>query len=105
MKRLMTGVVAAAMLVPALTACGGSDSDFCDQEVGADIGINNPAAAKEALQDAVDDAPDEIKDDLQLVVDSLDDLEAGNLEDVDTDGLTEASNNIQSWYEENCEAA
>ncbi len=106
MKRVLTGAVAAALLVPALTACGGSDDakEFCEKEVAADLDMNDPAAAKKALQDVTDDAPEEIKDDMQMIVDAMDALESGNIEDVDTDGLTEASENLQTWYEENCES-
>lgn len=103
MKRVMTGVVAAALLVPSLAACGGGDdSDFCEYGSDLDIASADSAEVKEELQKAADAAPDEIKDDIQLVVDSLDAMESGDMENLDQDGLMEASTNITNWVSENC---
>lgn len=105
MKRLMTGVVAAAMLVPALTACGGDDAkDFC--EAGGELDaaafdVSNPDAAKDMLQDLADQAPDDIKGDFDTMVEQLE-LASSDPASIDTTAVTEAATNIQEWTTENC---
>lgn len=99
MKRLMTGLVAAALLVPSLTACGG-DSDFCDA-APQDIDTNDPAAMQKALEDIADEAPSEIKDDIDVVVEQLKMVEEDPA-NIDVEAVSTAVDNITTWEEENC---
>lgn len=99
MKRLMTGVVAAAMLVPALTACGG-DSDFCSA-APEDVDVSDPASMKTALEDIVDDAPDDVRGDVEVLIEQLGAFEEDPTS-VDTDAMTEAADNLAQWEEDNC---
>ncbi|USQ78454.1 hypothetical protein [Ornithinimicrobium faecis] len=105
MKRLMTGVVAAAMLVPALTACGGDDAqEFCEagEELdSAAFDVSDPDAAKDLLQDLADQAPDDIKGDFDTMVEQLE-LASSDPASIDTTAVTEASANIEEWTTENC---
>src|SRR5699024_5123111 len=102
MKRLMTGVVAAAMLVPALTACGGDGTqEFFDQIQGTDIDATNPDAVAGAMEDMRDSAPSEIQGDLDTVLDARDQLESDPTA-VDMEELQSATDNLTTWEEENC---
>lgn len=98
MKRALSGVLAAALMVPALTACGGNS--FCDA-APEDIDMNDPAAVKQALEDVVDEAPDEIKDDVEVVIEQLGLVESDPAS-IDVDAVTEATDAITAWEEENC---
>ncbi|GAA1145403.1 hypothetical protein [Ornithinicoccus hortensis] len=104
-KRALVGVASAALLFPTLAACGGND-DFC--EVGEDIDSsmfdpNDPAAAKDTMQDLADQAPDEIKGDFEVMVEQLELMESDPAS-IDTAALSEAAENITTWGEENCES-
>lgn len=102
MKRLMTGVVAAAMLVPALTACGGDDTkEFCDQIQDTDIDATNPDEVAGAMQDMRDSAPSEIQGDLDTVLDALEQLESDPTA-VDMEELETATDKLTQWEEDNC---
>lgn len=100
MKRWTTGVLAAALMVPTLSACGGGDSDFCDA-APADIDTNDPAAMRDAIEDVKDDAPDELQDDLDVIVTELDKFEEDPAS-VDATALTDAADALIAWEEENC---
>lgn len=105
MKRLMTGVVAAAMLVPALTACGGDEaSDFCDAAADLDTAafdMSDPEGATGILQDLADEAPDDIKGDFDTLIEQLD-LATSDPASIDATAAQESSTNITSWMSENC---
>ena len=98
MKRIMTGVVAAALMVPSLTACGGNS--FCDA-APEDIDTNDPAAMKKAIEDIADEAPDEIRDDIDVIIKQLDLVESDPAS-IDVDALTKATDELTKWEEENC---
>lgn len=99
MKRVMTGVVAAALLVPALTACGGSN-DFCNA-APEDIDTNDPAAMQAAFEEIRDDAPDEIRDDVDVIIEQLGLIEEDPAS-IDITAMTDAADALVEWEEENC---
>lgn len=99
MKRIMTGVVAAALMIPSLTACGGGDS-FCDA-APSDLDVNDPAALKTAFEDIVDEAPDEVKDDVEVIIEQLGAIEEDPT-NLDVDAMTKATDELVKWEEENC---
>ncbi|MCK0114139.1 hypothetical protein MWU75_18530 [Ornithinimicrobium sp. F0845] len=99
MKRVMTGVVAAALMVPALTACGGSD-DFCEA-APQDIDTSDPAAMQEALEGIADQAPDEVRDDVDVIIEQLRLVEEDPAS-IDVDAVNTAVENLTTWEEENC---
>lgn len=99
MKRVMAGVLAAALLVPALTACGG-DSDFCDA-APQDIDTTDPAAMQEALEEIADEAPDEVSDDVDTIIEQLKLVEEDPAS-IDVDAVNTAVDNLAKWEEENC---
>ncbi|HEV2756855.1 MAG TPA: hypothetical protein VG318_13895 [Actinomycetota bacterium] len=111
-------------LVAVLAACGGDDgggseaggSDggggdaqaFCSKQEELDsLDTADPEEMSAAIDDLVADAPEEISDDIQLIADTLEQLQDASspedLEGVDTDELEAASERIESWVEENCE--
>lgn len=99
-KRALVGVASAALLFPSLAACGGGN-DFCEQ--APDVDASDPGAVGDALEGLVDDAPEEIKDDLQVMVDEFNKFEEDPTT-VDAEALTEASNNLVAWTNENCDS-
>ena len=99
MKRVMTGVLAAALLAPALTACGG-DSDFCEAAPN-DIDTSDPAAMQKALEDIADEAPDEVRDDVDVIIEQLKLVEEDPAS-IDVDAVDTAVENLTTWEEENC---
>lgn len=99
MKRKLTGLLAAALMVPTLAACGGND-DFCDA-APTDIDTNDPAAMQEALEDIADQAPDEVRDDIDVIIEQLRLVEEDPA-NIDVDAVNTAVNNLTEWEEENC---
>ncbi|WP_109473548.1 hypothetical protein [Ornithinimicrobium cavernae] len=99
MKRVMSGVLAAALLVPALTACGGGNS-FCDA-APEDVDTNDPAAMQAALEEVADEAPDEIRDDVDVIIEQLRLVEEDPTS-IDVDALNTAVAELTAWEEENC---
>lgn len=99
MKRVMTGVLAAALMVPALAACGGND-DFCEA-APEDIDTSDPAAMQEALEDIADQAPDEVRDDVDVIIEQLRLVEEDPAS-IDVDAVNTAVDNLATWEEENC---
>lgn len=108
-KRLLTGVLGAALLVPALTACGGGDAQaFCDIGAESDPGefMDDPAAMEDAMQEMRDNAPDEISDDVNTVLDAFDEMQEdpSAMESMDLEEMEAASDRVDTWIQENCEA-
>lgn len=106
-KRLFTGVLGAALLVPALTACGGDDAQaFCDKIQEQDVNASDMDEMAEVMEDLRDDAPSEISDDVDLVVDAFNQLQEdpSAVEDLDEEELMAASERLADWEQENCEA-
>lgn len=95
MKKYAAFAASVAISGAMLVGCGGDD-DFCD--AGEDIIGSSEAPSADQLQDLADEAPDEISDDIQLIVDAQADPASA-----DPAALTEASDNITAWGEENCE--
>ena len=110
------------LIVAVFAACGGDDgggSDaggdgggdaqaFCNkQEELESLDTADPEAMADAIDSLVADAPDEISDDIQLIADTLEDLQnvesAEDVEGLDTSELEAASERIGTWVEENCE--
>lgn len=105
-KRLFTGVVGAALLVPALTACGGGDAQaFCDKIQDQDIDGTDPDAMAQAMEELQDEAPSEISDDVDLMVEAFNQLQEdpASVEDMDEEELMAASDRLTEWEQENCE--
>jgi hypothetical protein len=92
-------------------AGGGGDAQaFCDkQEELEGLDASDPEAMAQAIDDLIADAPEEISDDIQLIADTLDDLQNASspedLQELDTDELEAASDRIEKWVEDNCEGA
>lgn len=102
------------VIVALFAACGGDDGGgseaqaFCDkQEELESLDTADPEAMANAIDDLVADAPEEISDDIQLIADTLEDLEnidtPEEAEDLNTDELEAASERIEKWVDENCE--
>ena len=100
MQRLASLASAAVLALAALTGCGGgSTEEFCQlNEQAEQLDID---AESQEVQDSLDElagaAPDEIKDDVETIREAVD-----NPGDADQQQVQEASDNIESFIEENC---
>lgn len=132
-KNLLATSTVAIVLAGALTACsggGGSIEAFCEDASALEDGSafdalsgTDPEAGKAAFAELVDqvkdiDAPDEIEDDWSTFVSGIEslndalqdaDLEdpeamANAFEEIDSEGIQTASDNIGTFTQENCEA-
>lgn len=99
MKRKMTGLLAAALLVPLLTGCAGG-TDFCEA-APTDIDTDDPVAMKEASEDIRGDAPEEIRDDVDVIIKQLDLVEKDPAS-IDVAAVQKAVDELTAWEEKNC---
>ncbi|MDQ3913837.1 MAG: hypothetical protein M3323_00685 [Actinomycetota bacterium] len=115
MKSFRPMVLVLVLVIVALSAaCGGDDEGggsaqaFCDNQEEMDaIDTADPEAMAEAIDELAADAPDEISDDVQLIADTLQDLDEVDTpeeaEALNSSELQEASERIEEWVDENCE--
>jgi hypothetical protein len=95
MKKYAAFAASVAISAAALVGCGGED-DFCGD--AEDIVGANQIPSGDQLQELADSAPDEIQDDFQVLADANEDPTSA-----DPAAVEEASANIQSWGEDNCD--
>lgn len=103
MKRKIFGALSAGLLAFSLTACGGGDDVQAFCEADPDIDASDPDAVLEAMRDLADDAPSEIRGDVDTLIEQMEVLQEGNIEDVDQDALQTAAENLSAWERENCD--
>lgn len=103
MRRAGLAAAAAIMAMGALTACGGSNDDFC--KVGDDFELSSstsPDDLQDTLDEMADKAPDEIKDDVETLRDEYQKTQ-DDPTSVDSEAMTKAATNVTDWGTENCE--
>lgn len=107
MKRTLAALASAGLLTVGLTACGGGGEAeaFCErgEELGSSLDTSDPEAAMGLLEDLRDEAPSEIQGDMDTLVEAMDALQAGDLEGLDQEAVTEASENLEAYVTENCD--
>lgn len=107
------------LIVAVFAACGGDDGGgsasggddaqaFCNkQEDLESLDTADPEAMAKAIDELVADAPDEISDDIQLIADTLEQLQdidtPEEAAELDREELEAASERIEKWVDENCE--
>ena len=110
-RRMGTGfVVCLALGLAVLGGCGDDDDDggggggggsdvqaYCD--LAAAAGQGEAGASEDQLDQLLEAAPDEIQDDVQTVVEAI---QSGDAEAVSAPEVTEASENITQFEQENC---
>ena len=97
-------LVLAFVLALGLVACGGDDAQaFCDRQAELEGVDPTDVEAADELADLVDDAPEEIADDVQIVADALEQVNAGEQPDTPPAEIQAAAQNVQDWVDENCE--
>lgn len=104
----MRTVVACLALTLVFTGCSGDDNEaFCD--AARTFSNFDPAGgdgleeAQDAFQELADTAPDEIADDAQEVADAFAAAAGGDTAQINEESVTAASDNVQSYAEENCD--
>jgi hypothetical protein len=115
--RRVAGLAAAPALLLALAACGddndaasGSGGDFCEQAEALDQRFDDSEAGEADIQDVVDelrrlDPPAAIEDDwneLLTAFENFDPEDPSSLDDIDTERVDEASQNIDEYMKEEC---
>ena len=119
LARRIVGLAAVPALLLAFAACSDDDSaggDFCDQARSLDSAfddIDDPSSAE--FSEALDqirsmDPPAEIADDWNEMVSALDGFEDIDLEnpdpdalaELDTEGMQEATDNVDTYMSEEC---
>ncbi|MDQ4024000.1 MAG: hypothetical protein M3217_00695 [Actinomycetota bacterium] len=112
--KLIRPMVLLLLIAALFAACGGDDGGggdaqaFCDKQEELDsLDTADPEAMAQAIDELVADAPEEISDDIQLIADTLEELEnvdtPEEAENLDTEELEAASGRIEDWVDENCE--
>jgi hypothetical protein len=110
------------LIVAMFAACGGDDGGgsasggdgggdaqaFCNkQEDLESLDTADPEAMAKAIDELVADAPEEISDDIQLIADTLEQLQdidtPEEAAELDREELEAASERIEKWVDENCE--
>jgi hypothetical protein len=129
MRTIAGALAVVAMSVSGLTGCGDSTEEFCaledefNQIESGEASINDARSAIDQLQDT---APDEIRDDVDTVADAVtgyfDALEDSGvdpdsasaqvpepteevqsaLENLQSEEVTEAGDNVEAFVDENC---
>lgn len=108
MRRAGLAVAASMMALASLTACGGgSTEEFCDLDSElADVDMQDPDAAQDAMDKAVDAAPDEIKSDVETIADAVGEMDPEDseaaMEAMSDPEFQEATDNVTKFTEENC---
>jgi hypothetical protein len=95
MKKYAAFAASVAISGAMLVGCGGED-DFCGD--AEDI-VGGSIPSGDQLQELADAAPDEIQDDFQVLADANADPASA-----DQAAITEASDNIAAWGEDNCDS-
>jgi hypothetical protein len=114
--RRVAGLATAPALLLALAACGdddgggsGASGDFCEEAEALDQRFDDSEAGED-FQEVVDelqrlDPPAEIEDDwdeLLSAFENFDPEDPSSLENVDTERIDEASQNIDEYMQEEC---
>lgn len=115
--RRVAGLAAAPALLLALAACGdddgggsGASGDFCEGAEAIDQRVDDTEAGEADFQDVVDelqrlDPPAAIEDDwneLLSALESVDPDDPSSLDDIDTERVDEATQNIDEYMQEEC---
>jgi hypothetical protein len=115
--RRVAGLATAPALLLALAACGddddggsGASGDFCEEAEALDQRFDDAEAGEEEIQEFVDelqrlDPPAEIEEDWNELVsafENFDPEDPSSLENVDTERIDEASQNIDEYMQEEC---
>lgn len=116
MKKYAAFAASVAISGAMLVGCGGDD-DFCDSvsqddfDMFTNLDPNDPDAMSEAadrLDELAADAPDDVKGDFEAAAEGFRQIadaegDPAALQEIDSEALTTAGENITSWGNENCE--
>ena len=101
--RLLRILVLALLLALVAVACSGDDTQaFCDKQAALEDLDPSDAEAADEISSLVDEAPEEIRDDVQIVADALEAVNAGEQPE-NVDEIQPAAQRVQEWVDENCE--
>lgn len=102
MRTPLLSLAAAALLAAGLTACGGSEDDYCDAVKAAnadgDTDELSEVDARERIGAISDAAPESIRDDWDVLLAAFDDPTS-----IDADRFESAVETITAFTEDNCD--